>query len=231
MTWTKLSLIIGLLLAANAQAIELHNVDSIEQAAYEYALKQAQAQYDNPQLVMGSLDSRLRLQACGSDLETFSQTVNLGIGKQTIGVKCHFPVSWTVYVPVKVKVFKSIVVASRSLNANTILTEDDLMMTRRDISVLRQAYVMDINQLVGQQLKYATTAGSALKVNAVKQQKIVRRGEHIMLVASVGTMEVRMSGTAMSDAILGQKVKVKNSSSKRVVEGIVKGPGLVQVIL
>ena len=53
----------------------------------------------------------------------------------------------------------------------------------------------------------------------------------ITLIAVAGSMQVKMNGTALSDASLGQKIRVKNSSPKRVVEGVVDGPGLVRVSL
>ena len=40
-----------------------------------------------------------------------------------------------------------------------------------------------------------------------------------------------MSGMALSDGSLGQKVRVKNLSSKRIVEGVVDGPGVVKVTM
>ncbi len=227
----KLSFILGGLLALNVQAEGLHALGDIEQVAYEYALKQAQMQHDNPQVALASLDPRLRLKRCSSELEVFTKTAATTIGNQTIGVKCSFPTTWTVYVPVKVRVFKPIVVANRSLPANHIITENDIKKQTRDIAALRQGYLVDTKPLIGQQVKYATSMGSVVTLNSVRPQKIVRRGEQIMLVASVGKMEVRMNGTALADAQLGQKVKVKNSSSKRVVEGIVEAPGIVKVAM
>lgn len=217
--------------AINVQAAGLHALDTIEQAAYEYALERAQLHHDNPQVIMESLDSRLRLKSCESALEVFTKNDRTTIGNQTIGVKCKLPSTWTVYVPVKVKVFKTIVVASRSLSANHIITAGDLKRQTRDMGVLRQGYLIDTKPLIGQQLKYAMSTGSVIHANSIKPQKIVHRGEQILLVASVGNMEVRMNGTALADAQLGQRVKVKNSSSKRVVEGIVEGPGIVKVTM
>jgi len=219
------------LLAIEAQAAGLHALANIEQAVYEYALEQARIYNDNPQVVMESLDSRLRLKACDSELEVFTKNTRTTIGNQTIGVKCNFPSTWTVYVPVKVKVFKTIVVANRSLSANHIITESDIKKQTRDVGDLRRGYLSDTKQLVGQQLKYSMSMGAVINPNSIRPQKIVRRGEQISLVASVGGMEVRMNGTALADAQLGQKVKVKNSSSKRVVEGIVAGPGIVKVAM
>lgn len=52
-----------------------------------------------------------------------------------------------------------------------------------------------------------------------------------MLIASVGTMEVRMAGKALADATKGQRIRVQNISSKRIVEGIVDSSGTVRIIM
>lgn len=224
-----------MLLSAGAisapEADTLQSLDSIEHAAYEYGLSEAQTQYDNPQIVMGTLDSRLRLQACDSNLKAFSKVQNLGLGNQTIGVKCFAPVAWTVYVPIHVKVFKPVVVAIKSLAAKHIITEADLRMEQHDISTLRQGYLQNIEIAVGQQLKYPIAMGTTIKPRSLMNKKVVHRGEQIVLIATLGKMEVRMAGTALADATQGQRVRVKNISSKRIVEGVVDSPGVVRIIM
>ena len=101
----------------------------------------------------------------------------------------------------------------------------------QDISDLRQGFILSPDNVVGQQLRYSLAMGTALTPRSLKQQKIVQRGEQVILVAQAGSMEVRMNGMAMEDAILGDKIKVKNSSSNRVVEGVVQAPGVVQVTM
>lgn len=224
-----------MLLSAGAvsapEAETLQSLDNIEHAAYEYGLSQAQAQYDNPQIVMTALDSRLRLQECDGNLETFSNTQNSGLGNQTIGVKCHSPVAWTVYVPIQVKVFQPVVVTVKSLPAKHEITKADIRIEQYDIAMLRQGYLQDMNMAIGQQLKYAITRGAAIKPRSLVDKKVVHRGEQIVLVATAGNMEVRMAGQALADATKGQRVRVKNLSSKRIVEGIVDAPGIVRIMM
>jgi flagella basal body P-ring formation protein FlgA len=73
--------------------------------------------------------------------------------------------------------------------------------------------------------------GAVISPSALKSMKVVARGQVITLLAKAGTMEVRMSGKALASAALGQRVKVKNLSSKRVVEGVVESPGVVKVTM
>lgn len=226
-----LSLLCGLFASFNLSAGTLHALDRIEQVAYEYAVKQAQASYDNPQITMDSLDDRLRLESCESALEAFSTKDVVGLGNQTIGVKCNSPVTWTVYVPIKVKVMKLVVVATKPLSSNQLIKKDDIKLQQWDIGTLQHGYLNNPKSVVGQQLKHPISMGSVIKPNSLQAEKVVRRGEQIMLVAMAGKMEVRMTGTALDDATLGQRVKVKNSTSKRVVEGVVDAPGIVKVSL
>lgn len=214
-----------------AQADNLQPIADIEQAAYVHALNDAQLSYNSPQVLVESLDNRLRLQQCEKMLQTFSSSAANTVGSRTIGVKCPAATEWTVYVPVKVKVMKPVVVAAKPLSAHTTLTQADVRMQLMDIAELRQGFLESTAQIAGQQLRYPLTVGSVIPSRGLKQEKVVKRGEQIVLVAAAGTMEVRMNGTALEDASIGDKVRVRNSSSERVVEGIVYSPGIVKVTM
>ncbi|MCX4187475.1 flagellar basal body P-ring formation chaperone FlgA [Methylophaga sp. OBS4] len=224
-------LVCAVFLTHAVQAETLQPLAQIEQAAYIHAVNDAQASYDNPQIIVEPLDNRLRLQACETPLQAFSSSVSNTLGNRTIGVRCNAPVEWTVYVPVKVKVMRDVVVAARPLAANQRLGATDIKLEPMNIGDLRQGYLQTTEQVLGQQLKYPLAMGMVLPPRSLKSEKIVRRGEQIILVASAGSMEVRMNGTAMEDASMGEKVKVKNSSSQRVVEGIVYARGIVRVTM
>src|SRR5581483_7463914 len=50
--------------------------------------------------ISAQADERLKLPACGSELQTF-RAAAFGASAQTVGVRCTEP-SWTIYVPVRV---------------------------------------------------------------------------------------------------------------------------------
>lgn len=226
-----ISSLIVVFLTPMVQAQTLQSLASIEQTAYVHALHDAQTSYSQPQVLVDSLDKRLRLQQCDKPLHSFSNSSSNTVGSRTIGVKCQGSVEWTVYVPVKVKVIKPVVVSARPLSANQTLTARDVRLEALDIADLRHGYKESLELVIGQQLKYPLSVGMVIPTRSLKQEQVVRRGEQIVLVAMAGTMEVRMNGTALDDASVGEKVKVKNSSSKRVVEGVVHAPGIVKVTM
>jgi len=58
MNWKQtLSLFIALFFGINAHADNVQTINTIEQAAYEFSLAKAQESFDNPQVVLGNLDS------------------------------------------------------------------------------------------------------------------------------------------------------------------------------
>ncbi|ODN66563.1 flagellar basal body P-ring biosynthesis protein FlgA [Methylophaga muralis] len=219
------------LLTFTASASNLQSLAEVEHAAYVFTLAQAQARFNNPEITLTPLDKRLRLQNCGGGLEAFTNRDLTSAGNVTVGVRCHQPVSWTVYLPLQIKVMQPMVVIARPVSANHVLTEQDLRIEQRDIGNLRQGYMASIAAVVGQQVKYSLGLGTVIQANHLRPLNVVRRGESIVLVASAGTMEVRMQGTAMADAGVGDRVRVRNLSSDRVVEGIVDSPGVVRVTM
>jgi len=213
------------------QAANKQSLPEIEQAAYIYALSDAQMNFDNAQVALVPLDTRLNLVACDSDLKAFNKKSHSKMGKQTIGVKCFAPVAWTVYVQADIKVYKQAIVAAKPLSAGQIIKAADITLANVDISGLRKSFSQKPKLVIGQQLKYSVAMGDIISPRSLKAKKVVTRGQVITLVAKAGTMEVRMSGQALASAALGQRVKVKNLSSKRIVEGIVDAPGVVMVIM
>lgn len=211
------------------QAASLHALHEVEHAAYLHAISEAQARFANPQISISSLDKRLRLQACQSPLDTFANHEQMRSGQLTVGVRCHAPVNWTVYVSAQIKVMQDVAVTRRALSADHILSANDIKLAPRDIASLRKGYLTDVTALVGQQLKSPLPMGSIIETSQFESQTLVHRGDLITLVAAVGNMEVRVRGEALANAGLGQRVKVKNTSSERIVEGIVDAAGVVRV--
>ncbi len=219
------------LLTFNVSANNLQSLADVEHAAYIFTLAQAQARFNNPEITLTPMDKRLRLQNCEGGLEAFTNREMTSAGNVTVGVRCHHPVAWTVYLPLQIKVMQPMVVVARPVSGNHVLTEQDLRIEQRDIGSLRQGYMTNIAAVVGQQAKYSLGLGTVVQKNHLRPLNVVKRGESIVLVASAGTMEVRMQGTAMADAGVGDRVRVKNLSSERVVEGVVDAPGVVRVTM
>ena len=73
-----------------------------------------------------------------------------------------------------------------------------------------------------------TPADGVLDILLVKPGAI-RRGELVTIVASNPGMEIRATGVALSDARSGEPVRIRHSSSLRIVQARADTPGVARV--
>ena len=78
-------------------------------------------------------------------------------------------------------------------------------------------------------LKLTSAAGTALTVDLLNADVLIRRGQRVTLVAAVGGLEVRVQGEALTDAQPDGRIRVANLTSRRVVEGQVESRDSVRV--
>ena len=71
--------------------------------------------------------------------------------------------------------------------------------------------------------------GYALSDRNLKPPVIVKRGQQVTLLARTSSYEVRMNGKAMMDGVAGQRIRVRNDRSERIVEGVVKSSNIIYI--
>ena len=224
----SLTLWCGLTIPAGAAEEAIQPLDTIQQRASEFLAAHYRNRAEPPEILFKELDPRLRLPKCAVALDAFLPGGAKPFGATSVGVRCRGVRPWTVYQRANVRVFERVLVASRFLAKNTILSPADLQAERRELSTLTE-YATTPENLLGKQLRRALPAGAVVVPQAVKGVPLIRQGETVTLVMRQGGMEVRSSGIALGDAELGQRLRVRNESSKRVVEGTATASRLVEV--
>lgn len=178
---------------------------------------------------VGRIDRRLKLTACEHAPTPFLAAGAKLQGKLTVGLRCTGPKPWTVYIPSQIRIFAEVIAAAQPLLRGTEITADHIILVRQELSQLRSGYYTKSDAVIGKVLKQNLAAGRAITPRRIKAPILVRRGEKVTIVASFGTLKVRGKGKALRDAARGELVSVRNSRSKRIVQGIVTKPGTVNV--
>ena len=202
---------------------------SIRETARQHVLDDADQFPVMPDVEVGRLDSRLRLVACDQPLEGYDSPNGLSGGRGVVGVRCNGSKPWKIYVPVKVALMEAVVVSRRALVRGQALQAEDVMLSETDVSRLRKAYFTRIEDVIGLRSKRAVAAGKTLHAGLLQREKLVRRGSQVEIVAMGSGLHVRMQGKALSDGGRGDRIKVKNLNSGRVVTGTVAAAGVIQV--
>jgi len=219
-------------LAAHANA-PVQALEGIAAAVTQRLQSEAAARWQgDPQveieISVGRLDERLRLPVCGSPLETELAPGARMIGPVAVGVRCTAP-GWSLFVPARVSVNRPVVVMTVSRARGATLRETDLALERRDLGTLRAGYLTDPAELVGMQLRRPLRARAVLHAELAEAPELVSRGERVVLEAAGGGIAVQVEGEALAGGALGQRVRVRNLATRRIVEGKVAGSGLVQM--
>lgn len=217
-----------MLLSANASA-DVQLPAAIQAAAEEFvraSLPEASAKHF---VTAARLDSRLRLDDCAAPLEAFSQGTAMTSARMTIGVRCPVANSWTIYVPVTVEVEVSVLVLRRPLARRSRVEFADVEPQVRRLPGSASVFVNDVASLQGHRLKRALPVGTALTVEMLVPDVLVRRGQHVTLIAANGPVQIRAQGQALTEGAASDRVRVQNVSSLKVVEGVVESDGVVRV--
>jgi len=206
-----------------------HSLDNIRQAAREYVLQRLGATSNKYHIEAGRLDPRLKLNQCATDLEVSLPQYGIRHGSTTVSVRCAGPKPWSLFVPVVVQQFKDIVVLSRPLQRGEIIKADDLRLQQYDIFSLPSGYIENTETIIGKELSQNLPEGAVLNHRLVRSPVAIQRGQMVTLMARNNVIEVRSEGKALEKGAIGERIRVKNLKSRRIVEGIIINKQVVDV--
>jgi flagellar basal body P-ring formation protein FlgA len=183
-----------------------------------------------PEVIMGALDSRLRLAPC-QQIEPFLPPGTRLWGRSRVGLRClEGRVHWKVYVPVTIKAWGPAWVLRRAVPGGTVLTQDDADVAEMDWAEHPASILATPQSWIGQEAAFALQPGQALRANMVRPVPAFERGAQVR-VKSIGSgFQVVVTGQAMEDGVMGQSVRVKLGTG-RTVTGTVRTGQVVEVKL
>lgn len=179
------------------------------------------------------IDSRLKLKECADEhLEIFNPYQSSLLNTNTMGIKCVEETNhWTLYVPIKVVVLKTVLLTKQALKKGTKIQFGDLYQSEMDAQKLKQGYFTDPKELLGLVCAKNIAPDTPLNPYNVELAKIVIKGQKVDIIATNGSLNISMAGIALSDGVLGDVIKVKNVTSKKTIEAQISGRQKVKVTI
>ena len=126
------------------------------------------------------------------------------------------------------QLFGPVVSTTKRLNRNEIISNADLSVKRRDISMLDAGLVKDPEQAIGKKLKLSLPAGAVLYTRTLDAPPLVTRGERVTIMAKSQAIQITAPGEARNSGAKGEIVLVKNLNSRREIQARVLDTGLVE---
>lgn len=214
-----------------AATVEFQSKASITSAAEDFVTALVPMDKGDRRVVAAAIDSRIRLRQCAKALETFAAPGSVPtIGRSVVGVRCRGPVNWKIYVGVTIERQDSVVVVRHHMNRGDLLASVDLDVVQMQVSRLGRGYYRLPAAAIGKRLKQAIGAGEPLSPALLSVANIVKRGQQVTLAAGAAGVGITVLGVAAMDGAMGDRIRVKNLSSGRQVEGIVRSPQIIEVL-
>ena len=132
-------------------------------------------------------------------------------------------------VTVDTRFYRDVVVMTRTVRRGSQLTPQMVELAERDVTSLRHGYFAEFEELADLQVKRPIGAGDIVSHSHVKPIPLVHRGDEVVLTIISRHMQLATFGLAMQDGGAGERIRVKNVDSGKIVQGCVEADGSVQL--
>jgi flagella basal body P-ring formation protein FlgA len=166
----------------------------------------------------------MRMHRCAQPLQAVAS------GARTALVRCPDTPGWHLYVPVRLHHEADVVVLRTPAPVGVALSAEQLVVQRRDLDAAAGMPITDPSGVVGRRPTRALAAGAVLSPADLSQGPALKRGDPVMLVTRVGSVEVRAGGRALGPGSADGLVAAENVESHRVVRGRMAAPGIIEVL-
>jgi flagella basal body P-ring formation protein FlgA len=171
-------------------------------------------------LVVGELDTRLRLAPC----TRMTPYVPVGArlwGKTRIGLRClEGATKWNVFLPITIHAFGPAWVVKGNINAGATLVEDDGVQAEVDWAESPSPVVSNATQWIGAVASGQLVAGQVLRQASIRPAQVFMTGALVRVLAQGPGFTISTDGQALSSGVVGQLAQVKMENG-RILAGIV----------
>lgn len=214
--WQRYSLLLtltSLFFLPHANASSVH--EDVEKGAEEYLL--AALRHDDADTNIGinivKIDNRINIPTCHEGFQYHASEESLQQSYVSVRVSCNDN-DWYLFTSAHVVRTRKIVVVSGAVSPGTVLTASNLAFSDVDVRRLRHSTFTSVDTLIGARIKRRITDGQPVQANMLC---FVCEGDRITITAAIGGMSVKTSGIAQQDGVIGDPIKVLNTSSKKTV--------------
>lgn len=210
----------------NMNAPALQDLGAIEAIARAELQRQAPTSTAD----IAPLDPRLRLASCDRPLRAaLPPNVTLG-SRVNLRVNCSGgAVTWSVTVPAEIWSEVPVVIAQRALPMGSSIGAEDITIEVRRLAGTANCCAAQPEQVLGRLVRRSIQANQTIPLDALDTAPAVKRGETVMVVASLPGVEIRASGVALGDAQPGESVRVRHATSLKVIQARADTQGVVRV--
>jgi len=205
-----------------------HALDELYSQTMEFLKQKVDQKLIEPQIQLKKLNPRIQLPRCQTELQFIDRTPTKLAGRTTIGIKCQQP-SWQTFVSAYIDGKLSVVITTQGILKQAVIESEDVKIAAVHYKSVPNDALISLENAIGMRAKKSISAGTVLTLRTLQAPFLVFRNQPVSILTNIGSIEVRSKGVALEDGVEHQRIDIKNSSSQRIIKGIVVAPNTVVV--
>ncbi|MGL6315301.1 flagellar basal body P-ring formation chaperone FlgA [Vibrio sp. WXL103] len=149
-------------------------------------------------------------------------------GRLRYRVTCPEQGSWSIQAQAQADALVNVTYAQRTIAKDALVQRDDLELRRELLASHNRDFVARPEQMVGLRAQRQIRQGQVITRARISEPFVIARGEQVMIHAGSDRFSATMAGTALENGYLDQQIRVRNSSSGRVIQAVVMESGKVR---
>ncbi|MDX3774328.1 flagellar basal body P-ring formation chaperone FlgA [Chromatiaceae bacterium AAb-1] len=149
-------------------------------------------------------------------------------GRISYSLSCSTPASWQSRATARISVWLDLVIAQRTLEREEVLAEDMLAIKTLEVSQINHGLEFQTAPLIGMKVRRRIAAGQPVARHLLQNAYLVTNGNHVTIRVQQQDFQATARGVALADGQLGERIKVQNLTSGKIIEGTVVGENLIE---
>lgn len=137
---------------------------------------------------------------------------------------------WELDASAQVRILLPLLHADTVIERGQRLSVADLALQPHDVTRARRGYYTRPDDVIGLVAKRRIRPGQLITPSLLDQPPAVQRGQPIKIVASRDGIQASTMGEALADGQIGDLIRVRNTSSNKVIDAKVIAPGVVSSV-
>ncbi|MEE2657229.1 MAG: flagellar basal body P-ring formation chaperone FlgA [Candidatus Latescibacterota bacterium] len=138
-------------------------------------------------------------------------------------------VEHTITLTADCRLYQDVVVTTRTMRRGGSFAQDVIEIAERDVTSQRHGFYTSLHQLEGMRSSRPIGLGDVVTHRHAQPIPIVHRGDAVAMLVRSQNMVLTTEGVALQDGGIGEKIRVRNADSGKVVYGEIADAGTVQI--
>ncbi len=136
----------------------------------------------------------------------------------------------TATINAQVRWYQEALVTTRNVPRGEALTSDMFTIMRREINSLNDPFISLIDEIDGMEATRTISQGKTLSYSMIKPEEVIKRGDHVTIRFSSGSIQITATGEARQSGSRGESIKVRNLLTNKIITAEVQDEQLVKVV-